>query len=135
MAWAQQGKAISEKLFDNFNGKVYPTPELGDLTPIKNLKIQLNLKTNPAVLGMSYSDITQLDTISIELVPEKKGIFLKHSEYIVSSRRFNSKVTRRYNDFVALYELLLNRFPYRYVDRIKFEPFYFFELLGILYII
>lgn len=91
----------------------YPTPNLPDLTPVKNLRIQLHLKENPSNLAISYSDITQLDTISVELVPEKKGIFLKHSEYVVSSRKFGAKVTRRYNDFVALYELLLNRFPYR----------------------
>jgi sorting nexin-8 len=91
----------------------YPTPSIGDLTPVKNLVLQLNLKANPAVLGLTYTEITQLDTISVELVPEKKGLFLKHSEYLVSSRRFNSKVTRRYNDFLALQELLLNRFPYR----------------------
>lgn len=91
----------------------YPTPSLPDLTPVKNLRIQQHLKANPSNLGLSYTDITQLDTISVELVPEKKGIFLKHSEYIVSSRKFGSKVTRRYNDFVALYELFLNRFPYR----------------------
>lgn len=63
--------------------------------------------------GFNYSNIAQMDIINIHLVPEKKGIFLKHSEYIVTSKRFNSKVTRRYNDFIALRELLLNRFPYR----------------------
>lgn len=131
VAWAQQGKVLSEKLFDNatikgfnhilefFNSIIvngfleYPTPHLNDLTPIKNLVLQLNLKANPAVLGLTYTEITQLDTISVELVPEKKGLFLKYSEYTVSSRRFNSKVLRRYNDFLALQELLLNRFPYR----------------------
>lgn len=118
IAWAQQGKNMSEQLFENFGGQEYPTPELGDLSTIKNLKQQLNLKTNPSVLGLTYSDITQLDNINVELVPEKKGIFLKYSEYIVSSRRFNSKVTRRYNDFVALSELLLARFPYRIVPRL-----------------
>jgi sorting nexin-8 len=113
VAWAQQGKTLSEKLFNSSAGKEYPTPSIGDLTPVKNLVLQLNLKANPAVLGLTYTEITQLDTISVELVPEKKGLFLKHSEYLVSSRRFNSKVTRRYNDFLALQELLLNRFPYR----------------------
>jgi sorting nexin-8 len=134
VAWAQQGKTLSEKLFNSSAGKgeffcefchnligaivEYPTPSIGDLTPVKNLVLQLNLKANPAVLGLTYTEITQLDTISVELVPEKKGLFLKHSEYLVSSRRFNSKVTRRYNDFLALQELLLNRFPYRVVPRL-----------------
>lgn len=98
----------------------YPTPTLPNLTPVKNLRIQQHLKENPSNLALSYNDIAQLDTISVELVPEKKGIFLKHSEYAVSSRKFGSKVTRRYNDFVALYELLISRFPYRYF---KFQCF------------
>lgn len=77
------------------------------------MKIYFSLQKNPTVLGLTYLDITMLDTIKVELAPEKKGIFLKHSEYIVTSQRWNSKVTRRYNDFVALYDLLLSRFPYR----------------------
>lgn len=74
--------------------------------------MQLNIKQKDAV-GFNYATIVQTDIINIHLVPEKKGLFLKYSEYIVTSKRFNSKVTRRYNDFVALHELLLNRFPYR----------------------
>ncbi|KAK9681210.1 PX domain [Popillia japonica] len=118
VAWAQHGKKPSNKLFETFSGKEYPIPQLGDLSPVKNLKIYHSLQKNPAVLGLSYLDITQLDTINVELAPEKKGIFLKHSEYIVTSQRCNSKVTRRYNDFVALYELLLSRFPYRIIPRL-----------------
>lgn len=85
------------------------------MTPIKNLVAHLNLKSNPSTFNFNYTEITQLDSITIELIPEKKGIFLKHSEYVVISHRFNSKVFRRYNDFVALSELLLSRFPYRFV--------------------
>lgn len=135
VAWAQEGKTPSNKLFENFSAKgrffyipngliikliililEYPTPELTDLTLVKNVKTQLSLQSNLAILGLSYSDIKQLDTINVELVPEKKGLIIKYSEYIVTSRRFGSKVTRRYNDFVALNELLLGRFPYRYVN-------------------
>lgn len=91
----------------------YPTPDLGDLSQVKSVQVRLNLQSNPACLGLTYSDMVQFDTITVDLVPEKKGIFLKHSEYQVSSKRFMSTVTRRYNDFVALHELLLARFPYR----------------------
>lgn len=114
VAYAQQGKQLSDKLFDNCVETEYPTPEISDLTPVKNLKMQLNMKQKDAV-GFNYAAIVQTDIINIHLVPEKKGLFLKYSEYIVTSKRFNSKVTRRYNDFVALHELLLNRFPYRLV--------------------
>ncbi|XP_017780394.1 PREDICTED: sorting nexin-8-like [Nicrophorus vespilloides] len=118
VAWTQQGKSPTDKLFQNFNGNEYPLPQLGDLNPVRNLKLQINLKDNPATLGLTYGEIMQLDSICVELVPEKKGLFLKHSEYVITSRRFNSKATRRYNDFVALYELLLARFPYRIVPRL-----------------
>ncbi|XP_022905142.1 sorting nexin-8-like [Onthophagus taurus] len=118
ISWGQQGKNPSNKLFETFDGTVYPIPNLGDLSSLKSLKIYYNLQKNPSKLNLTYLDITQLETINIELVPEKKGIFLKHSEYIVSSQKRGVKVTRRYNDFVALYELLLSRFPYRIIPRL-----------------
>ncbi|XP_049644610.1 sorting nexin-8 [Suncus etruscus] len=55
------------------------------------------------------------DTVQVELIPEKKGLFLKHVEYQVASQRFKSSVYRRYNDFVVFHETLLHRFPYRMV--------------------
>lgn len=64
-------------------------------------------------LNISYNDIMRLDTITIDLVPEKKGLFIKHSEYLISSRKLNTTVKRRYNDFVTFHELLIVRFPYR----------------------
>ncbi|KAK9885194.1 hypothetical protein WA026_010700 [Henosepilachna vigintioctopunctata] len=118
VAWAQQGKILSEKLLENFSGKEYPSPALSDLSPVRNLKCKISLKSDPSKLGFKYIDITQVDSITVELVPEKKGLFLKHSEYLVTSRRFNSRVTRRYNDFVILNDLLLNRFPYRIIPRL-----------------
>lgn len=89
----------------------YPSPEIDDLDGLKHFKINLSKKASST--GFDYLGISQMDIINIHLVPEKKGLFLKYSEYIVTSKRFNVKVTRRYNDFVALKELLLNRFPYR----------------------
>ncbi|KAF5302528.1 hypothetical protein FQR65_LT00900 [Abscondita terminalis] len=118
IGWAQDGKTPSNKLFENFTGKEYPTPNLDDLGCITKTQAQNNSSSNLGRLGLSYNDIKQFDTINVELVPEKKGLIIKYSEYIVSSRRFSAKVTRRYNDFVALYELLLGRFPYRMVPRL-----------------
>lgn len=108
---------ITHKLLIRINFVVFvvvelPIPHINDLSVVKNLKIQLNMKQN-LIVGLNYASIVQTDKIHIELVPEKKGLFLKYTEYIVSSKRFNSKVTRRYNDFVAFQELLLSRFPYR----------------------
>ena len=54
-------------------------------------------------------DTFVLDTISIEPAPQKKGLILKHVEYLVKSEQFRSEVTRRYSDFQALNDLLLYR--------------------------
>lgn len=94
---------------------VYPTPSITDLTSVKHLKVQLMRKAHNASITMIYGEIAQLDTITVDLLPGKKGVFLKYSVYLVTSRRFNSTTTRRYNDFLALHELLLRRFPYRYL--------------------
>ncbi|XP_050297681.1 sorting nexin-8-like isoform X2 [Anthonomus grandis grandis] len=117
VAWVQQGREISEKLFENFTGNEYPAPKVNDLTPVLNIKKKLFITETP-LSNSSYQKLTQTDTVKVQLAPEKKGLILKHSEYLVTSRRFSSKVMRRYNDFVALHELLLNRFPYRLVPNL-----------------
>ncbi|XP_054282836.1 sorting nexin-8-like [Macrosteles quadrilineatus] len=99
VAWAQQGRELSHHLFDSQTSGL-PSVYLG---PSSRLR---------------YCDLVRIDTIDIELVPEKKGLFIKHVEYLVSSKRFDSRVNRRYNDFIALYEVLLNRFPYRLIPKL-----------------
>ena len=51
----------------------------------------------------------EIDTITIDPVPQKKGIILRHVEYLVKSEQFRSEVTRRYSDFQALNDLLMFR--------------------------
>lgn len=60
-------------------------PVLGDLSEVTLLAQRLH-RGNPAKLSHTYSDICNLDTIEVNLVPEKKGIFLKHVEYQVTSK-------------------------------------------------
>lgn len=62
-----------------------PVPVLGDLSEVTLLAQRLH-RGNPAKLNHTYSDICNLDTIEVNLVPEKKGIFLKHVEYHVTSK-------------------------------------------------
>jgi len=62
-----------------------PIPALGDLSEVTLLAQRLH-RGNPAKLTHTYSDICNLDTIEVNLVPEKKGIFLKHVEYQVISK-------------------------------------------------
>ncbi|KAK9505712.1 hypothetical protein O3M35_009702 [Rhynocoris fuscipes] len=68
--------------------------------------------------SLTYESLVASDEIKIELIPEKKGLFIKHVEYNVTSKRFRSEVVRRYNDFVVFHELLLNRFPYRIIPKL-----------------
>ncbi|CAH2235166.1 sorting nexin-8-like [Pararge aegeria] len=64
---------------------------------------------------VTYEALETTDVISVELVPERKGLILKHCEYYVSSRRHGTTVTRRYNEFVQLYDVLFAKYPYRAV--------------------
>ncbi|ELV11017.1 Sorting nexin-8 [Tupaia chinensis] len=70
---------------------------------------------NPLLLSYTLQELLARDSVQVELIPEKKGLFLKHVEYEVSSQRFKSSVYRRYNDFVVFHEMLLHKFPYRMV--------------------
>ncbi|KAG8432999.1 hypothetical protein GDO86_017316 [Hymenochirus boettgeri] len=67
------------------------------------------------MLNHTLQQLLGHDTVQVELIPEKKGLFLKHVEYEVSSQCFKSSVYRRYNDFVVFQEMLLQKYPYRMV--------------------
>lgn len=66
-------------------------------------------------VSQTLDRLLALDTVQVELIPEKKGLFLKHVEYQVSSQRYKLSVYRRYNDFDVFHEVLLQRFAYRMV--------------------
>ncbi|XP_077306137.1 sorting nexin-8 [Lithobates pipiens] len=70
---------------------------------------------SPLMLIYTLQELLGHDTVQVELIPEKKGLFLKHVEYEVSSQFFKSSVYRRYNDFVMFQEILLQKYPYRMV--------------------
>ncbi|XP_055628448.1 sorting nexin-8-like isoform X2 [Toxorhynchites rutilus septentrionalis] len=53
--------------------------------------------------------------IVVTVVPERKGIFLKHSEYEVKTRAYDTIVRRRYRDFIALFNYLIEKYPYRMI--------------------
>ncbi|KAL4709867.1 hypothetical protein ACJJTC_003830 [Scirpophaga incertulas] len=67
---------------------------------------------------VTYEDLEATDVISVELVPERKGLILKHCEYYVSSRRHGTTVTRRYNEFAQLQDVLFAKYPYRSICRL-----------------
>ncbi|XP_053679994.1 sorting nexin-8-like [Anopheles nili] len=51
--------------------------------------------------------------ISVKVVPEKKGFFLKHSKYEIKLKGVDKAVRRRYKDFVTLHRYLAEKYPYR----------------------
>ncbi|KAI9711699.1 MAG: Sorting nexin mvp1 [Bogoriella megaspora] len=54
------------------------------------------------------------EVVTVTLLPEKEGTFLfQHRNYQVASVRRNSKVIRRYSDFVWLLDCLHKRYPFR----------------------
>ena len=63
-----------------------PKPTLGDLADLKALIVRIRRERNPNVLGYNYQELCDFDSIFVELVPEKKGLLLKHVEYEVTSR-------------------------------------------------
>lgn len=116
VAFAQNGKSISEKLLENYSGGELPRPDLGDPESLRMLMRES--KASPTKLTLTYEQMTELDSIQVSLMPERKGIFLKHVEYEVTSKRNNCTVKRRYNDFVAFYETLQQLYPYRMIPKL-----------------
>ncbi|XP_047389098.1 sorting nexin-8 isoform X2 [Sciurus carolinensis] len=91
-----------------------PVPQVIDRRDPNPSRMQMP-QGNPLLLSCTLQELLARDTVQVELIPEKKGLFLKHVEYEVSSQRFKSSVYRRYNDFVVFHEMLLHKFPYRMV--------------------
>ncbi|XP_028905416.1 sorting nexin-8 isoform X2 [Ornithorhynchus anatinus] len=92
----------------------FPKPQASKLREPEGFRMQMP-QGNPLLLSHTLQELLAKDTIQVELIPEKKGLFLKHVEYEVTSQRFKSSVYRRYNDFVVFHEMLLQKFPYRMV--------------------
>ena len=70
---------------------------MGDLSDLKTLSVRQRRENNPNVLGYNYDELVGLDTVDVELVPEKKGIILKHNEYHVSSKVRKNAVKNDYD--------------------------------------
>jgi len=75
--------------------------------------------SNPPGLGRSLgggriASTGPEETITVTTIAEKEGMFMfQHRNYEVASARRNSKVIRRYSDFVWLLDCLHKRYPFR----------------------
>lgn len=69
----------------------------------------------PRSLGAGKRTGTSIEEeVTVNLLEEKEGMFMfQHRNYEVVSTRKNSKVVRRYSDFVWLLDCLYKRYPFR----------------------
>ena len=107
------------------------------MSDVRSACLKVLRKTRPTELGYSYEDLKAMDDVSVNLLPEKKGMVFKHVEYLVESKvgggrkkresmyteliiiqTHKSSVRRRYKDFEAYYDLLVAKYPYRLVPRL-----------------
>uniref|UniRef100_A0AAQ5XAQ6 PX domain-containing protein n=1 Tax=Amphiprion ocellaris TaxID=80972 RepID=A0AAQ5XAQ6_AMPOC len=110
IALAQQGKQPSPKLLENCIQEL-PKPLLGEPRDLNSLRMQ-PAQEDVLTLSLTLDRLLARDTVQVELIPEKKGLFLKHVEYQVTSQ---ARLYRRYSDFDVFHEVLLQKFAYRVV--------------------
>uniref|UniRef100_A0A1A8PS64 Sorting nexin 8a n=1 Tax=Nothobranchius rachovii TaxID=451742 RepID=A0A1A8PS64_9TELE len=113
IAFAQQGKQPTLKLLENCIQEL-PKPQLGEPRELNALRMQ-PAQDDVLTVSETLDKLLDRDTVQVELIPEKKGLFLKHVEYQLTSQRYKISVYRRYSDFDILHEVLLQRFAYRVV--------------------
>ncbi|XP_061159454.1 sorting nexin-8a [Syngnathus typhle] len=113
IAVAQQGKQPSLKVLESYIQE-FPKPQLREPCELRTLRMQ-PAQRDPLTLSLDLDRLLKRDAVKVELIPEKKGLFLKHVEYMVTSLRYKMSVYRRYSDFDVFHEVLLQRFAYRVV--------------------
>jgi hypothetical protein len=96
-----------------------------DLTPrLSNASLHPETMEDPFA-GTAVQPISRVDTpqeamdtyqdvIQIQICPQEKTLF-GHVNYTISSSVHNSKVIRRYSDFLWLQDVLLKKYPFRII--------------------
>ena len=62
-----------------------PKPQLGELKDLNALRMQ-PAQEDVLTMSQTLDRLLVRDTVQVELIPEKKGLFLKHVEYQVTSQ-------------------------------------------------
>ncbi|XP_064449488.1 sorting nexin-8 isoform X5 [Mirounga angustirostris] len=68
-----------------------PTPRVHERRDPQPGRMQVP-QGNPLLLSHTLQELLARDTVQVELIPEKKGLFLKHVEYEVSSQDVQNKL-------------------------------------------
>lgn len=119
IAVAQQGKPVEDWALDAYADKDLPMPKLAPLKEkLKEEIVKSVDTTSPTTFAYTYQDLQKFDTITVQLVPEKKGMVFKYQEYFVESKVLHVRVVRRFRDFAAFHECLVTRYPFRLVPRL-----------------
>lgn len=71
--------------FSSFFSPELPKPSLGDLSDLRTLSSKIRRERAPNLLSLNFTQLQKLDSVTVNLVPEKKGLLLKHVEYEVKS--------------------------------------------------
>lgn len=78
---------VYSKLNLTFWIKELPKPNIGDIKELQRTAAHLrNQNNNTSSMDMRYKELSEIDSIKVDLVPEKKGVILKHVEYNVTSQ-------------------------------------------------
>lgn len=62
-----------------------PKPQLGELKDLRALRMQ-PAPEDVLTLSQTLDKLLARDSVQVELIPEKKGLFLKHVEYQLTSQ-------------------------------------------------
>lgn len=63
-----------------------PVPKLASLSELREHAMKVLRVTRPTELGYTYEELKSMDDISVNILPEKKGMVFKHVEYFVESK-------------------------------------------------
>ncbi|CRK97232.1 CLUMA_CG010628, isoform A [Clunio marinus] len=80
--------------------------------------IDVNSGKSSSNQSLSSDNYYISDTIKVILLPERKGTFIKHTEYEIKSEKLSSNVERRYNDFLLLYNFMTTKYVNRIIPRL-----------------
>lgn len=58
---------------------------LGNLSDLRKLTVRVRRASHPTQLGYTYDELVTLDTLYLRIIPGKKGLILKHVEFILES--------------------------------------------------